>query len=74
MLRFDTYPFIVFGIVTSFSLSGMLEMGKFSKPYSKDMDNLLKHLHILEVNPTGLLKSETVLLDVMYLISKMNIV
>lgn len=38
------------------------------------MDNLLKHLHILEVNPTGLLKSETVLLDVMYLISKMNIV
>lgn len=55
VLRFDTYPFIVFGIVTSFSLSGMLEMGKFSKPYSKDMDNLLKHLHILEVNPTGLL-------------------
>lgn len=67
VLRNNTYIFIVFCIVTSFSLSGMLEMGKFSKPYSKDMDNLLKHLPILEVNPTGLL------LKILYSIVRCNV-
>lgn len=74
MLRFDIYFFIVFGIVILFFLLGMLEMGKFLKFYLKDMDNFLKYFYILEVNLIGLLKFEIVLLDVMYLIFKMNIV